>query len=139
MESTTDKLLLPLPGFFLPRDFAWHVRFIAAVDEQLRRLRSTGHFQPPRFFGYFFQGDHPVGVTGSWVVTLDCLPLLLSLPPAIASLTGERNSICSESVAELPDYILVHDTLDGSCWLWRFSDGLRFVESAEPVNESSLA
>ncbi|MFA5266075.1 MAG: hypothetical protein WC378_19815 [Opitutaceae bacterium] len=133
MATVTDNVIIPLADFVLPRDFAWRVRFIAAVDEQLRRLRSTGHFEPPRFFGYFFQGDHPVGVTGNWVVSLDSLPLLLSLPPMIDRMTKGQYSICSDSADVVPDFLLIHDSLSGSCWLWRFGYGLRFVEAVEPV------
>src|ERR1041384_8589482 len=74
-----DNVLIPLPGFTLPVDFPWRVRFIAAVDEHLRRLRATGHFQPPRFFGYYFRGSSPIGVTGNWTVTLDPEPPLMQL------------------------------------------------------------
>ncbi len=137
MATLTDNVLIPLSGFTLPVDFAWRIRLVAAVDEQLRRLRSTGHFEPPRFFGYFFQGDHPVGVTGNWVVTLDALPLLLALPLAVDRLTKCQHSICSASSQEVPDYILIHDTHDGSCWLWRFHQGLHFVEANEPVGSGS--
>lgn len=134
MATVTDNVIIPLAGFTLPRDFAWRVRFIAAVDEQLRRLRSTGHFNPPRFFGFFFQGEHPVGVSGNWVVSLDTLPLLLSLPPTIDRMTHGQFSICSDSVDTVPDFILIHDSLDGACWLWRFSYGLRFVEATDPIS-----
>ena len=34
----------------------------------------------------------------------------------------------------MPDFLLVHDTHDGSCWLWRFIYGLRFVESSDPIH-----
>lgn len=134
MAAVSDNVIIPLKGFTLPRDFAWRVRFVAAVDNQLRRLRSTGHFEPPRFFGYFFQGDTPVGVTGNWIVSLDALPLLLALPPSIDRITHGQFSICSPSSESVPDFLLIHDSRDGACWLWRFSYGLRFVESTEPVS-----
>ena len=60
-----ENLLVPLPGFTLPPDFPWRIKFIAAVDEQLRRLRATGHYVPARFFGYYFQGMSPVGISAS--------------------------------------------------------------------------
>lgn len=133
MAPVTDNVIIPLTGFTLPRDFAWRVRFVAAVDEQLRRLRSTGHFEPPRFFGYFFQGENPVGVTGNWVVSLDSSPLLNTLPPMVERITQGQFSISSDSIDVIPDFILINDSHDGACWLWRFSYGLRFVESTEPV------
>jgi hypothetical protein len=137
MSALTENILVPLPGFSLPRDYPWRVRFVAAVDEQLRRLRSTGYFVPPRFFGYFFQGSQAVGVTGNWVVTLDAETVLGSLPAEIEHLTHGQYSIASGSNDVVPDFLLVHDTHDGSCWLWRFNFGLRFVESNEPVRENS--
>lgn len=136
MDAVTDNVIIPLTGFTLPRDFAWRTRLVAAVDEQLRKLRSTGHFEPPRFFGYFFQGERPVGVTGNWVVTLDESPLLFALPSSIDKLTHGQFSICSESADVVPDFILIHDSRDGACWLWRFNYGLRFVEATEPVSSS---
>jgi hypothetical protein len=33
----------------------------------------------------------------------------------------------------VPDYLLVHDRRDGTCWLWSFADGMRFIEASEPV------
>jgi hypothetical protein len=137
MSLITENILVPLPGFALPRDYPWRVRFVAAVDEQLRRLRSTGYFVPPRFFGYFFQGQQAVGVTGNWVVTLDADTVLGDLPADIEELTHGQYSIASASNDVVPDFLLLHDTHDGSCWLWRFSFGLRFVESNEPVRENS--
>ncbi len=134
MATVTDNVLIPLPDLTLPKEFAWQVRFVANVDEQLRRLRSSGHFQPPRFFGYFFQGRRPVGVAGNWVVTLDPSPQLNALPSIVERLTHGLYTITSESLESVPDFILVHDSLDGACWLWRFSYGLRFVEASEPVS-----
>ena len=67
----TQNVLIPLPSFALPSDFPWRIGFVSLVDQQLRRLRATGHFVPPRFFGYFFRGATPVGVGGSWTVSLD--------------------------------------------------------------------
>jgi len=137
MSAVAENILVPLPGFTLPRDYPWRIRFIAAVDEQLRRLRSTGYFVPPRFFGYFFQGSQPVGVTGHWVVSLDSDTAITNLAMDLARFTYGQFSIVSVSADIVPDFLLVHDTHDGSCWLWRFSFGLRFVESTDPVDESS--
>jgi|SRR5580658_7660066 hypothetical protein len=129
----SENVLIPLPGFTLPIDFPWRIRFIAAVEEQLRFLRSSGHFLPPRFFGYYFQGNRPVGVSGRWTVALDAEPALLRLPTALERLTHGHFSICCEAGEDEPDFLLVHDRLDGGCWLWRFAYGMRFVEATEPV------
>ncbi len=129
----SDNVLVPLSGFTLPRDFAWRVGFIALVDDQLRRLRATGHFVPPRFFGYYFRGDLPVAVGGAWTVSLDALPPATLLPEALEKFVDGEYSIVSASRETVPDYVLVHDTHDGSCWLWSFADGLKFIEAVEPV------
>ena len=129
-----ENVLIPLPGFELPGDFPWRVGFVALVDDQLRRLRTTGHFLPPRFFGYYFQARTPVGVGGSWTVSLDATRPATLLPEALDRMTHGEYSITSPSVEEKPDFLLVHDRRDGACWLWSFLDGLRFVEAVEPTN-----
>lgn len=128
-----DNVLIPLPGFRLPADFPWRVRFITAVEDQLKRLRATGHFSPPRFFGYFFRGGEPVGVSGNWMVTLDSVRPVCELPAKIDRLTHGQYNITSDARENTPEFLLVHDRRDGACWLWRFSYGLRFVEATEPV------
>lgn len=129
----TDNVLIPLPGFALPLDFPWRVGFVGLVNDQLRRLRATGHFVPPRFFGYYFQGKTPVGVSASWTVSLDVTPPATLLPEMVDQLTHGRFSICGRGRDDLPEYMLVHDRRDGACWLWSFVDGLRFVEAVEPI------
>jgi len=129
----SENVLIPLAGFRLPADFAWQVGFVALVDEQLRRLRATGRFLPPRFFGYFFRGDLPVGVAGSWTVSLDAVPPMTQLPQVLERFTHGQYPIVSASRGTKPEFLLVHDRRDGACWLWSFADGLTFIESAEPV------
>ena len=129
----TDNVLIPLPGFTLPADYPWKIRFVAAVDEQLRRMRATGRFLPPRFFGYFIQGTSPVAVSGNWTVTLDADVPMLELPDRVDQLTQGRFPMTSEEEDQLPDFLLVHDRRDGACWLWRFAYGLHFVEATEPI------
>lgn len=129
----TDNLLIPLEGFSLPEDFPWRIRFIAVVDDQLRKLRATGHFLPPRFFGYYFREDIPVGVSGSWTVSLDAIPQLTRLPRLLDRITQGQFSIVSESREAAPEFMLVHDRHGGACWLWRFGYALRFVEASDPV------
>ena len=129
----TDNVLIPLPGFTLPGDYPWQIRFVSAVEEQLRRLRAAGQFCPPRFFGYFFQGGLPVAVCGNWTVTLESEPPISDLADNIDYLTQGRFPIASESEDRLPDFLLVHDRFDGACWLWRFAYGLQFVEATQPI------
>jgi hypothetical protein len=128
-----ENVLIPLPGFELPADFPWRVGFVSLVDQQLRKLRATGHFLPPRFFGYYFQREVPVGVGGSWTVSLDATRPAVLIPPMLDQLTHGEYSISSESRDRLPEFLLVHDRRDGACWLWSFDDGLRFVEAVEPT------
>jgi len=129
----TDNVLIPLPGFALPEDFPWRTGFVGLVNDQLRRLRATGHFLPPRFFGYYFQGKVPIGVGGSWTVSLDANPPVALLPGMLDRLTHGQYSITSARRDTVPDYMLVHDRRDGSCWLWTFAEGLKFVEAVEPT------
>jgi hypothetical protein len=129
----TDNVLIPLPGFALPGDFPWQVGFVAMVNDQLKRLRATGHFMPPRFFGYYFQRHVPVAVGGSWTVSLDPTQPVTLIPGVLDKMTHGQFSITSARRDRVPDYMLVHDRRDGACWLWSFADGLRFVEAAEPV------
>ena len=128
-----ENVLIPLPGFQLPQDFPWRIGFVGLVDEQLRRLRATGHFLPPRFFGYYFQGATPVGVGGSWTVSLDATRPASLLPDLLERITHGLYSITGAGAKQAPDYLLVHDRRDGACWLWTFEDGLRFVEAVEPM------
>jgi hypothetical protein len=130
----TDNVLIPLPGFALPEDFPWRVGFVKLVDDQLRRLRATGHFVPPRFFGYYFQGRVPVGIGGSWTVSLDAVQPATLLPGMLDELTHGHYSIVATRRDALPEFLLVHDRRDGACWLWSFADGLRFMEAVEPVS-----
>lgn len=129
-----DNVLIPLPGFALPVDFPWRVGFVGLVNEQLRRLRATGYFLPPRFFGYYFQANTPIGIGGSWTVTLEATHPMSSVPGLLDQLTHGQYSITATKRDVTPEYLLVHDRRDGSCWLWTFEDGLRFVESIEAVS-----
>ncbi len=128
----TSNVLVPLPGFTLPADLPWRVRFIELVEEQLRRLHAAGGFCPPRFFAYYFLGEEPIAVTGSWTVTLDPDPLLIELPQELERLTAGRFAITAPDGGK-PDFVLVHDRRDGACWLWRYAYGLRFVMASDPM------
>ena len=128
-----ENTLIPLPGFFLPMDFPWRVKFVSAVEYRLRCLSASGSFLPPRFFGYYFLEEEPIGVTGQWTVSLDASPPLTALVEAVEQMTFGQFAITSVLPSLAPDFLLVHDRLDGSCWLWRFPFGLRFVEATQPV------
>jgi hypothetical protein len=137
IAAMTDNVLIPLSGFVLPGDFPWRVGFITLVDQQLRRLRATGHFVPPRFFGYYFRGDLPVAIGGSWTVTLDPVAPMTLLPEAVEKFTRGDYPFVSASREKTPDYILVHDTRDGASWLWSFEHGVKFVEAIDPVSNDN--
>jgi hypothetical protein len=131
----SENVLIPLPNLSLPGDFPWQVGFVAMVDEQLRRLRASGHFLPPRFFGYFFRAGLPVGVGGSWTVSLDARPPIQELAKAVQQITRGHFSITSRTEAATPEFILIHDRRDGACWLWTFAEGMKFIEANDPVFE----
>jgi hypothetical protein len=130
--SMTDQILIDLPEIKLPRDLAWRVKFIEAVEDHVRLLGVTGRFEPPRFFGYYFSGRHPVVLARHWKVTLDSAPLLGRLRQILERMTDHQFNIVAESDETVPDYLLVHDRHDGSCWLWGFEQGRRFVEAHQP-------
>ena len=130
----SENVLIPLPQFILPDDLPWRVGFVMLVDDQLRRLRATGYFVPGRFFGYFFQAEQAVSVSGCWTVSLDAQPLVTLLPGMVEQATNGHFSIVSAKRESVPDYLLVHDRHDGACWLWSLADGLRFIEASEPVS-----
>ena len=134
----SENVLIPLAGFRLPADFPWQVGFVAQVNEQLRRLRATGHFLPPRFFGYYFQGAVPMAVGGSWTVTLDAAAPITLLPAELDQLTRGKYSIVSAARETAPEFVLVQDCRDGTCWLWSFAEGVRFIEAVDPVIERAM-
>jgi len=128
-----ENVLIPLTGFELPGDFPWRIGFVGLVNDQLKKLRATGHFLPPRFFGYYFQQEVPVAVGGSWTVSLDPAQPVTVLSQLVERLTHGVYSIASAARDAAPDFMLVHDRRDGACWLWSFGAGLRFVEAYEPT------
>ncbi|OYU99431.1 MAG: hypothetical protein CFE26_25680, partial [Verrucomicrobiales bacterium VVV1] len=109
-EPTMPKnTLIHLPDFELPLDFPWRVRFVAAVDAQLRRMRATGHYEPGRFFGYFCQGAGPVGVSGNWTVALEDSAWGVDLNEMLERRTEGKYSIMCRPGEVEPGYILIHD------------------------------
>jgi len=85
------------------------------------------------FFGYYFNGRSPVVLARHWKVTLDAAPLLVRVRQIVERITDNQYSIVTEADDTPPDYLLIHDRYDGSCWLWGFDTGKRFVESYNPV------
>lgn len=128
-----DNLLIDLPELKLPRDLARRVKFIEAVEDHAARLGIKGRYEPSRFIGYYFAGAFPVVVSGHWTVTLDDVPLLRSVREMIERITDGRFSISSAAEDVLPEFMLVHDRHDGSCWLWEYAHGRRFLEARQAV------
>ena len=130
-----DNMLIDLPDIRLPLDMAWRVKFIDAVEKHAERLGIAGRFKAPRFFGYYFTGAHPVVMAGHWTVMLDEVPLMRRLLQTVERVTEGRFHIASPAEGCEPEFLLVHDRHDGSCWLWDFVHGRRFVEASDPVME----
>ncbi len=130
----TDNMIIDIPELRLPRDMAWRVKFIEAVEDHARRLGIHGRFRVPRFFGYYFTGQRAVVVAGLWTVLVDDAELLRRLRLTVEKITGNRFNIASASEGGEPEFMLVNDSHDGSCWLWDYAHGRRFLEAGEPVS-----
>ncbi len=130
----TGNLPIDIPEIRRPRDMAQRARFIDAVEQRARRLGLAGAFSPPRFFGYYFTGPHPVVIAGQWTVMLDEVPPLVQIRQMVERITESRFSISSRESGGEPEFMLVHDRRDGGCWLWDYAHGRRFVEAHEPVS-----
>jgi hypothetical protein len=60
-SADMENVLIPLPGFTLPEDFPWQVKFVSLVEGQLRRLHASGRFLPPRFLEDLTLGQYAIG------------------------------------------------------------------------------
>jgi hypothetical protein len=129
----TDNMIIDIPELRLPRDMAWRIKFIEAVEEHARRLGISGRFKVPRFFGYYFTGRRAVVVAGLWTVLVDDAELLRRLRLTVERLTEGRFNIATSCEDGEPEFMLVNDSHDGSCWLWDYEHGRRFLESGEAV------
>ena len=128
-----DNLIIDIPELRLPRDMAWRVKFIEAVELHAGRLGINGRFKVPRFFGYYFTGSHAVVVAGLWTVLVDDAALLRRLRVTVEQITDHRFNIASREEGGEPEFMLVNDSHDGSCWLWDYAHGRRFLEAGEPT------
>ncbi|HYC70772.1 MAG TPA: hypothetical protein VEB66_06165 [Opitutaceae bacterium] len=132
----TDQRLIDLPGLRLPHDLARRAKFVAEVERVARRLGLNCDYEPPRFVGYYFLGTQPVVAAGRWTVTVGETELLDQLQVIVQRVTEGRFAIASEGPAEKPEFMLIHDRYDGSCWLWDFTHGHAFLSAEEPAAES---
>jgi hypothetical protein len=130
----TDNLIIDIPELRLPRDMAWRVKFIEAVEDHARRLGISGRFKVPRFFGYYFAGSRAVVVAGLWTVVVDDAELLRRLRRTVEHITGHQFNIASDREGGEPEFMLVNDSHDGSCWLWDYRHGRSFLEASEPFH-----
>jgi len=129
----TDNMIIDIPELRLPRDMAWRVKFIEAVEDHARRLGISGRFKVPRFFGYYFTGNRAVVVAGLWTVLVDDADLLKRLRITVEKITDNRFNIATAEEGGEPEFMLVNDSHDGSCWLWDYAHGRNFLEASEPV------
>ncbi len=125
--------IIPFECFPLRFDFPYRCGFVGYVNEQLKLLRCSGTFIPPRFFGYYFRNNEPVGVTVGWTVVLDQNLSMKTLLHYLQARYGNENSIeCMGD--DDPECILIHDRyLSGFCWLMPFREGEEFVARHEPT------
>ncbi|MEN9402516.1 MAG: hypothetical protein RL091_1219 [Verrucomicrobiota bacterium] len=130
----TDNMIIDIPELRLPRDMAWRVKFIEAVEDHARRLGIAGRFKVPRFFGYYFTGNRSVVVAGLWTVLVDDAELLRRLRNTVEKITDNRFNFATAHEGGEPEFMLVNDSHDGSCWLWDYAHARRFLEAAEPAN-----
>ncbi|AOS43457.1 hypothetical protein Verru16b_00502 [Lacunisphaera limnophila] len=129
----TDNMIIDIPELRLPRDMAWRIKFIEAVEDHARRLGISGRFKVPRFFGYYYTGQRAVVVAGLWTVLVDDAELLRRLRHTVEKITDRRFNIASATEGGEPEFMLVNDSHDGSCWLWDYEHGRRFLEASDPV------
>lgn len=129
----TDNMIIDIPELRLPRDMPWRVKFIEAVEDHAVRLGLQGRFKVPRFFGYYFTGQRAVVVAGLWTVLVDDADLLRRLRVTVEKITDNRFNIATAAEGAEPEFMLVNDSHDGSCWLWDYAHGRRFLEANEPV------
>jgi hypothetical protein len=116
----------------LDPDFPESVGFIALLQEHLLKMRITGgRFMPPRFFGYYFRGEVPIGVAGPWTILLTPGELITTVLGIVKD-GVEGYQIQSANSETDPPHVLVHDMHSGICSLWNFEEGIFFVEASEP-------
>jgi hypothetical protein len=79
-----------------------------------------------------------VVVAGLWTVLVDDAALLRRLRVTVEQITDHRFNIASREEGGEPEFMLVNDSHDGSCWLWDYTHGRRFLEANEPVELRDL-
>ena len=142
------NVLINLPGFTLPRDYAWRVGLVEKMNNYLRQLADQERsqlgpddatevrprtFVVPRFTGYYFVDKQPVAIMSYALVNLDRLhPIAHLIEQVDAATSGDYRIVNAKGEAD-PLYLLIHDRHTGACWLQRFEHGKRFVTAVEPT------
>lgn len=140
------NILIPLPGFTLPRDYAWRVGLVDKMTSYLRSLAEQEQagsdpslpavqrtFVVPRFTAYYFKDKQPVALMTFALVNLDrCHPIVHLVEQVDAASRGQYRIVNATGEVD-PLYLLIHDRHTGACWLQRFEHGKRFVTAVEPT------
>ncbi|HKB89938.1 MAG TPA: hypothetical protein VKC60_05410 [Opitutaceae bacterium] len=128
-----------LPDFILPKDYAWQTGLIAAIEQYLYESNRPMRYNPPRFIGYYFLHGQPIALCRNIRAALPPEGVVLLLAQQVHDATKGLFSLTGEPREEGADplYLLVHDNWDGSCSLWPFAAGRRFVTALRPVIKAS--
>ena len=126
-----DTIVL-LGSFRLPRDYAWRVGLVDAIGWHRREIGVKEPYVPPRFVGFFFNHELPVGDCRDARVNLERRPPIEHLPAQVLAATNQQYRITSEPGRIEPPFLLIHDRWDGACWLRDFASGVRFVTLTTP-------
>ena len=59
--------------------------------------------------------------------------LLRRLRVTVEKITENRFNIATRDERGEPEFMLVNDSHDGSCWLWDYTNGRRFLEASDPT------
>lgn len=128
-----DNVIVPLHGMFsFPRGFVSDIGLVQRINWDLFQNGFKPKFVLPRFVGFYVQDDVPIGVAGLMVVKLSSRDLCKLRLDELDHWTKGQQSIIGDSKT-IPGFVLILDSYDGSCHLWSFPEGIRFLQSTEPV------
>lgn len=127
-----DVLVL-LPGFQLPADFAWRIGYVSALRDGLDACGyDASHYRPPRFVAYYYTAERPFAASRDGHLMLRRHPALDRLSQRVEAVTQGQFRIEPAQGKILPLYLLIHDGWSGDCWLRRFEHGFRFATGCAP-------
>lgn len=118
-----------LPGMILPRTLAFDIGLMEAMEDHVERTRKriVRFFRAPRFIGIYFNHTQPVAICQFCRANLPLRPEVRFLWMKVDSFARRERCIVAEKGSLEPPFIVVHDSLDGSCWLYPFEQGRRFL------------